>query len=113
MKKIINVFLVCLFAIGCSSPFYSTWVSATNGLVGTPFESHFWPPRCLPDCLHQYWSPSNKNAAFDKVLDEEAGEKRYYITWLMDCRYSILVSKEGIIKSWRYEAEDKRSCFVF
>jgi hypothetical protein len=49
---------------------------------------------------------------FDKVVDESGG-KRYYITWIRDCRYSVFVAADRIIKSWRYETSNVKGCYVF
>jgi hypothetical protein len=58
------------------------------------------------------WSPVNKERWFDKVV-EEGGGRRYLITWVRSCRYSMLVSANGVVKSWRYEVKDIKDCYVF
>ena len=58
------------------------------------------------------WSPVNKERGFDRVVEEEEG-RRYFITWIRKCRYSMLVSSSGIVRSWRYEVKDTRDCYVF
>ncbi|AXK54949.1 hypothetical protein DWF74_16805 [Pseudomonas protegens] len=106
-----NVFIMVLFfLVGCA-PSYSHWVGGMNAMVGTRFESHIYAD-CSRGCGDSYWSPVNRNEVFDRVL-EEGEDRRFYITWIRDCRYSVLVSKDGIIKSWRYENANTKSCYVF
>jgi hypothetical protein len=82
-----------------------------NYLIGTQFDPHVHKD-CTRGCGKVYWSPVNKEKKFDKVVDESAG-KRYYITWIRDCRYSVLVSADRIIKSWRYETANVSGCYIF
>lgn len=58
------------------------------------------------------WSPVNKKREFDKVVLEEGG-KRYFITWVRSCKYSMFVSINGVVESWRYEVKDIKDCYVF
>ena len=104
------IILVLFLLVGCA-PSYSYWTDGMNALVGTKFESHIYSD-CSRGCGDSYWSPVNRNEVFDRVLEEGEG-RRFYITWIRDCRYSVLVSRDGIIKSWRYEAANTKSCYVF
>lgn len=79
--------------------------------VGESFDSNIYND-CSRGCGDSYWSPINKNQVFDKVADEGSG-KRYYITWVRDCHYSVLVSQGGTIVSWRYETNNTKSCYIF
>lgn len=109
MKGIISALLIC-FLVGCA-PSYSVWVDGMNSWVGTRFESHIYES-CAQGCGDSYWSPSNHNETFDKIINEQGG-KRYYVTWLTTCKYSVLVGGDGVIKSWRYESSNTNNCFVF
>lgn len=60
--------------------------------------------------LHYY---SNREKRFaDKIIDEQTW-KRYYLTWMKQCKYSVLVDDKGIIRSWRYETDDRGSCYIW
>ena len=82
-----------------------------NAFVGTRFDVHLYDD-CSRGCGDSYWSPVNKNKVYDQVV-KEGDSQRYFLTWIRDCRYSVLVSGEGINQSWRYETEDRSSCYVF
>lgn len=109
--KIHYYFLYFLFLLTGCAPSYSVWSGGLDLMVGTPFESHIYDD-CTNGCGDSYWSPVNNNEVYDKIVDESGG-RRYYITWYSDCKYSIFVSGDGIIRSWCYEAEDKSACYVF
>lgn len=106
----INIIYIVFFLVGCA-PSYSVWEEGLGSFVGTSFESHIYDD-CASGCGSSYWSPVNNNEVFDRVVDESGG-RRYYITWIRTCKYSIFVSGGGIIKSWRYETNDIKSCYVF
>lgn len=110
MRRTSLVALIVFFLLGCA-PSYSHWVNGMNAWIGTRFESHIYAD-CSRGCGDSYWSPVNRNEVFDRVL-YEGERKRFYITWIRDCRYSVLVSEDGIIKSWRYETDNTKSCYVF
>jgi len=82
-----------------------------NQFVGTTVDQHLGVPACRPNCENRFWAPMAEKK-FDKVVSEGDGE-RLYITWSANCKYSIYVSPEGIIRSWRYETEIKDSCVVW
>ena len=110
MIKNNTIILLLFLLVGCA-PSHSGWISRTNALVGSRFEPGTYGG-CCDECANLYWSPVNRSVVFDRVTDE--GEsKRFYITWVRDCRYSILVSKDGFIKSWRYETVNTRNCYIF
>ena len=96
--------------MGCA-PSHGVWSRGLDSMVGTKFNDHIYQD-CHNGCGDSYWSPSNKNEEFDKVIAQE-NDKRYYITWERACKYSILVSESGIIKSWRYETNEVNSCYVY
>ncbi|MCY1552812.1 hypothetical protein D9M68_892340 [compost metagenome] len=60
----------------------------------------------------------SEKRGFDRAV-REGRDTRYYIIYLQSdegvsiCSYSILVSSSGLIKSWRRETSDRRSCYVF
>jgi len=87
------------FILGCSTR--SMWVDGMNGMVGESYCRHY----------NYFWSPSNKNKSFDRV-EVEGGGRRYYITWYGECKYSIYVERDGLIRSWRYETNNMESCYV-
>ncbi|PLR65225.1 hypothetical protein QCBJ_00220 [Pseudomonas sp. QC2] len=102
---------VLLSALAGCAPSHSNWENGMNLRVGTHFDSHLYKD-CTRGCGDSYWSPVNKNKTFDKVVDESGGS-RYYITWIRDCRYSVFVSADRLIKSWRYETSNVKGCYVF
>lgn len=106
----INIIYVAFFLAGCA-PSYSVWEEGLGSFVGTSFESHIYGS-CTGGCGDSYWSPVNRNEVFDKVV-EEGSDRRYYVTWIRSCKYSVLVSKDEIIKSWRYETKNTKDCYVF
>ncbi|MDH4872535.1 hypothetical protein E8E91_16985 [Pseudomonas sp. BN515] len=101
---------LCLafFLVGACAPSNSAWRAGMDGAIGREFGLYLDP--------HGYygslWSPVNKNRGFDKVT-EEGGGRRYFITWIRSCQYSILVSSGGVVRSWRYEVKDIKDCYVF
>lgn len=105
-----KVLVVAGLLVGCA-PSYSVWERGLDSFVGTQFYSHVYRD-CTSGCGSSYWSPVNKNEVFDRVVDE-GGYKRYYVTWIRSCKYSILVSGNGVIKSWRYETDSLKDCYVF
>lgn len=113
MRKINGGIVLLAFLAGCA-PSQSAWVSSKDGWAGTTFESHVYSicSRVPHTCTEPFWSPANKVKTFDKVVEENSG-KRYYITWIRDCRYSVLVSPDSKIMSWRYETSDTSSCYLF
>ena len=106
------VLLSILFA-GCA-PSHSAWVSSRDAWFGTSFDSHVYKicSRTSNTCAGSFWSPGNSNKNFDRIL-EEFGGTRYYITWIRDCQYSVLVSPEKTIISWRYETGNQKNCYGF
>ena len=107
LKGVSLAFLGILLA-GCA---HSIWRDRMNQFVGTPVEQHLDVPACRPDCGNRFWGPTIREGKFEKIVSEENGE-RLYITWSANCKYSIYVSPDGIIRSWRYETETKDSCVV-
>jgi phage terminase large subunit GpA-like protein len=107
-KYLLLILLVC----GCA-PSNSLWVSTTDDMVGTRLGQHYWGEMCESECLNKLWAPSSTNKnIFDKTLVEGDGF-RYFVTWIPGCQYSLLVSDEGIIQSWRYEAADVNKCIIW
>lgn len=106
----INLAFVFLLLLGCSGRGH--WVGAMNGFIGTKLESNIYSD-CSRGCGNSYWSPySNLGEEFDDVVSEGEGY-RYYITWRFSCKYSIFVTADGVIRSWRYESEDRSSCVIW
>lgn len=81
-----------------------------DGAVGKRFSQHV-TQQCRPDCTY-LWSPVNKNREFEQVT-QEGSARRYYIYWNKICLYSLLVSSDDRILSWRYETKETGSCYVF
>ncbi|NWC86946.1 hypothetical protein HX793_00330 [Pseudomonas reactans] len=110
LKTIMGVALLATLLAGCA-PSHSAWTGVRNAFVGTRFDAHLYDD-CSRGCGDSYWSPVNKKKVYDQVV-KEGDSQRYFVTWIRDCRYSVLVSGEGIIQSWRYENEDRSSCYIF
>lgn len=98
-----------VFIYGCG-PSHFYWVERMNGFVNKDFNSGL--DSCVTNCGSSYWAPVNNDRSFYKI-DSEGEGKRYYIKWNSHCFYSIYVSSDGLIKSWRYESESKASCYVY
>ncbi|CRM08894.1 hypothetical protein [Pseudomonas sp. 52 E 6] len=107
------VFVALALLAGCA-PSHSAWVSSRDGSNGTPMDSHIRTicSQSPGKCSDSFWSPVNQNRVFDRVVEEGQG-KRYYITWIRDCRYSVWVDENRVVKSWRYETENTGSCYIF
>jgi len=112
--KKISVIMVVVFLIAGCAPSRSAWLSSKDGWVGTTFESHVYSicSRTPHTCTEPFWSPANKEKTFDRLVKESSGT-RYYITWIRNCRYSVLVSPESRIVSWKYETNNLESCYLF
>lgn len=80
-----------------------------NEVIGDAFERHYKNPHSL------FWAPiySNKEKRFADKVVYESSWKRYYLTWMKQCKYSVLVDDKGVIRSWRYETDDRGSCYVW
>jgi len=98
--------LFCLFGCGPSNYY---WAEGMDGFVGKRVDSGLG--RCLDGCTGSFWSPTNHNRQFSDIVSEGGG-KRYYVDWNSRCAYSMYVSKEGVIESWRYEG-DSKGCYVY
>ena len=115
-KKIMvfSSYFSILIVTGCVS--HSAWVDMIDGYVGTPFDYHLDPPVGRPGLSGSFWSDGNyrpEGRIYKKMVSEGAG-KRYLIPWsVSSCTYSVYVDSEGIIRSWRYESEDRSSCVVW
>lgn len=107
MKKISLLIIVALY--GCA-PSHSGWRAGMDGAVGRNFEV-LLSQRCRPDCT-RLWSPGNDDKTVERVIEEPSGY-RNYIYWGKSCKYSLLVSREGTVISWRYEPGDIDGCYVF
>ena len=99
-----------LSLVGCA-PSHRQWVDGLNMFIGTRFESNIYEG-CETGCGNSYWSPVNSDKKVDKIIGEGGG-KRYYITWVAGCSYSLYVSADGVVRSWRYETKYPGSCYVF
>lgn len=109
--------VICLLLAGCA-PSAVGWKDSMDSLVGTHLTQHadscslegrkctgtLWSP--------SLWSPANDVRGFDQIEEEKDG-KRYYVTWMASCKYSVFVSAGGVIISWRYETSLHDSCYVF
>lgn len=103
-KMKVSLLLVCLVIIGCA-PSKQGWVWEKNYLIGKDFNEQVIAPAT-------FWSPVNEDKMFEDIV-QEGDAKRYFITWIRTCKYSLLVDSAGVIKSWRYEVADKKDCYVF
>ena len=81
-----------------------------NGAVGKSFSQHV-NQACRPDCTY-LWYPGEKEKKFKRIVPE-GNATRYYIPWNKICLYSMLVSADDRILSWRYETAEVKSCYVF
>lgn len=93
---------------GCLS--YDAWEKSRDTLVGMKFD----PEASLVGKERIYFVrgvSSRRSVDYSRI---ESGGVRYYITYTVPfCRYSILVSPDGIIRSWRRESLDRKSCYVY
>lgn len=104
-KVVALLFFVATGLVGCA-PSHSGWEDELNSVIGDAFDKHYKISN------GPFWSPVNDNKVADKIVDEQTW-KRYYLTWVRQCKYSVLVDDDGIIRSWRYETNDRGSCYVF
>ena len=107
-KAIVVILATAVGLAGCA-PSYSVWEGAMEQRVGRNFNIYYNNP------TGTFWAPlySNREKRFaDKIVDEQTW-KRYYLTWMKQCKYSVLVDDKGIIRSWRYETDDRGSCYVW
>lgn len=100
-----------IFLIVACAPSHSAWSNDKDAWIGTSIYSHDYAI-CKRDCRGSLWSPGNKIKTFDRTV-VEGRDKRVYITWIRDCRYSLLVSPDDKIVSWRYETNHTDSCYIF
>lgn len=107
MKKASALLMVII--AGCA-PSQSGWRVGMNGAIGRNFDD-LLSQRCRPDCT-SLWSPGNDDKTVERVIEEPSGN-RNYIYWGKFCKYSLLVSREGIVISWRYEPGNIDGCYVF
>lgn len=107
-KVLVVMFFYSIGLSGCA-PSYSTWEGGLNEVIGDAFERHYKNPHSL------FWAPiySNKEKRFADKVVYESSWKRYYLTWMKQCKYSVLVDDKGVIRSWRYETDDRGSCYVW
>lgn len=93
---------------GCLS--YDAWEKSRDTLIGMKFD----PKTSLVGKERVYFVRgvnSRRSIDYSKV---ESGGIRYYITYTVPfCQYSIFVSSDGIIRSWRRESVDRKSCYVY
>jgi hypothetical protein len=108
-KNIIATLSISIFS-GCG---HSVWTLGIDRLVNTKFDDHLYPPpvECRPNCGNYFWS-SGTDHVFDKIINENEGN-RYYITWSADCKCSIYVAPDGVIRSWRFESTIMDNCVVW
>lgn len=112
--ELLSVLGVAMIVSGCLS--YRAWELSRDDLVGKTFNPavslYVWPERGL--YMRGFGS---EGRGFDRSV-KEGGDTRYYIIYLQSgegmpiCIYSILVSASGLIRSWRRETSDRRSCYV-
>lgn len=105
---VINKVLVVMFflSLDCLDVLHHTRLGK---VIGDAFERHYKNPHSL------FWAPiySNKEKRFADKVVYESSWKRYYLTWMKQCKYSVLVDDKGVIRSWRYETDDRGSCYVW
>ncbi len=102
--KVSCFLLLSILLIGCA-PSYNGWEGGRDFIIGKKMNELSNKPGAL-------WSPASDIHSFDYVVIE-GSDYRYYLTWIRTCKYSILVSLDGVVKSWRYETSDKHDCYVF
>lgn len=106
MSKCIYIFIVMTIS-GCMS--YGAWEKGMDGLTGkyfAPESSLSWPERA-------YFTKEGEggNDVFKRI--SEGSDVRYYIYYYYPfCTYSLLVSPEGKIQSWRREVP-RENCYVY
>lgn len=110
----LGVLGLAIILSGCLS--YRAWELSRDDLVGKTFNPavslYAWPERGL-----YMRGVGSDRRGFDRAV-REGLDTRYYIIYLKsgkgmpNCSYSILVSPSGLIKSWRRETRDRKSCYV-
>lgn len=89
---------ICIFFGGCSM--HGAWRDTRDMFVGTKFD----PDKNLNVQAKSYYRrfvPAGGRLYYR--MDFEPPNIRYYIQWSQSCRYSLLVSPDSTIISWRYE----------
>lgn len=107
MHRMILYIYISTFITGCMS--YDGWEKSRDTLIG----KEFYPETSLTGVNKKYFvrGPNSKKN-IDWSIKEEGGT-RYYITYLNPyCKYSILVSEDNVIISWRRESP-KKNCYVY
>lgn len=108
MIRVAAVVVFCCCAVGCMS--YGAWEKSRDTLIGRKFD----PNKSLSGSDRVYYVRgvnSRREVDYSRV---ESGGIRYYINYVYPfCRYSILVSSDGVIKSWRRESAGRESCYVY
>jgi len=107
-----NILLFCCFIISACIPYRSAWEGDRNRFIGMKLD----PQLILTDGSYgakygSYFFDTFVERKFDNVVVED-NFVRYYITWRGRCQYSILLDKEGVMHSWRYETEQRQGCIV-
>lgn len=106
MIKWVFVFMI-LFVSGCMS--YSAWEKGMDGLEGRFFDeesSFVWPER-------DWFTKESEDEKIVFKYVEEGSSTRYYIYYYYPfCIYSLLVSSENKILSWRREVP-RKNCYAY
>lgn len=107
MKKFITSVIVLYLIVcleGCALP---TVAGDLDSYIGTPFSNPKNPNRNPVRGNSHIWSLSASGSLYYDRRPED-NNTRYYFSWYPrnireDCRYSLLVSPEDVILSWRNE----------
>jgi hypothetical protein len=100
MKKLFFILIVFFYFTGCALP---TVGEDLNDFVGAQFTNKKYRDRNPKNMRRYVWSLGNYEDLYYKK-EPEGMNTRYYIDWgVKDCRYSLLVSPDDIILSWRDE----------
>lgn len=112
MARKISMVAIMTLLVGC---FYRAgWEGDRNKFVGLKLD----PELILVDGYYApldfinyffHWSSGRK---FDRA-EPEGGGTRYYITYGGECRYSIFLDGDNVMRSWRYETSNRSQCIVY
>ena len=107
--------MISLFAIvflhGCISPRFM-WEAGREKFINKELDPELVLKRGGYGAKHgSHFFNAFAERKFDKI-QKEGVNTRYYITYGGPCKYSILLDKNNIMLSWRYETKHRSRCTV-
>lgn len=103
--------LLIVLIYGCL-PYRSAWEGDKSQFVGMQIDPDLILERGSYGAKHgSYFFNAFAERKFDKI-QKEGVNTRYYITYGGPCKYSILLDKNNIMLSWRYETKHRSRCTV-